>query len=43
MNNFFVKVTAGFDTAKTEKLINAFRGREYKLQAFNWLNDKEVE
>ena len=41
MKNFFTKVTAGFDTAKTEKLINAFRGREYKLQTLNWLNDKE--
>lgn len=41
MKNFFTKVTAGFDTAKTEKLINAFREREYKLQFFSWLNDKE--
>ncbi len=41
MNNIFTKVTAGFDTARTEKPINAFLKREYKLQFFCWLNDKE--
>lgn len=41
MKKFFTKVTAGFDTARTEKPINAFLKREYKLQFFSWLNDKE--